>query len=64
MLDSRRDRRYRRWAHRSIGLAKSHDAKHIADTKSAHNIEVYQPQLVADAIRELVDKVRGAWSAE
>jgi pimeloyl-ACP methyl ester carboxylesterase len=45
-------------------LAKSLDAKHITDTNSGHNIEVYQPQLVTDAIREVVDEVRGSSSAE
>jgi pimeloyl-ACP methyl ester carboxylesterase len=39
-------------------LATSLDAKHITETNSGHNIEVYQPQLVAGAIEEVVDAVR------
>ncbi|MDF3312905.1 alpha/beta hydrolase [Rhodococcus sp. T2V] len=39
-------------------LAKSLHAKHITDTNSGHNIEVYQPQLVTDAIRTIVDEAR------
>lgn len=45
-------------------LAKSLDAKHITDTNSGHNIEVYQPQLVTDAIHAVVNEVRGSSSAE
>ena len=40
-------------------LAMSLDAKHITETNSGHNIEVYQPQLVTGAIEEVVDVVRG-----
>jgi len=35
------------------------DAKHITDTNSGHEIHKEQPQLVIDAIREVVDAVRG-----
>ena len=44
-------------------LAKLLDAKHITDTNRGHNIEVYQPQLVTDATREVVDEVRGSSTA-
>ena len=39
-------------------LAKSLDAKFITETNSGHNIYAYSPQLVIDAIREVVDAVR------
>jgi pimeloyl-ACP methyl ester carboxylesterase len=35
-------------------------ASHITDTHSGHYIHIEQPQLVIDAIREVVDAVRGA----
>jgi pimeloyl-ACP methyl ester carboxylesterase len=35
------------------------DAKHITNTNSGHEIHKEQPQLVIDAIREVVDAVRG-----
>jgi pimeloyl-ACP methyl ester carboxylesterase len=34
------------------------DAKHVTNTHSGHNIPMEQPQLVIDAIREVVDDVR------
>jgi hypothetical protein len=40
-------------------LAASLNAKHIKETKSGHNIYLYEPQLVTDAIHEVVDAVRG-----
>jgi pimeloyl-ACP methyl ester carboxylesterase len=40
-------------------LAKFIDARHITNTNSGHNIEVYQPRLVTSAIRQVVDEVRG-----
>ena len=43
-------------------LAAQLGAKHITDTNSGHHIHVEQPQLVTDAIREVVDAVRsGSW---
>jgi len=35
------------------------NAKHITDTNSGHEIHKEQPQLVIDAIRQVVDAVRG-----
>ena len=35
------------------------DEKHVTDTHSGHEIHKEQPQLVIDAIREVVDAVRG-----
>jgi pimeloyl-ACP methyl ester carboxylesterase len=40
-------------------LATSLNAKHVTKTRSGHNIYAYSPQLVIDAIREVVDAVRG-----
>jgi len=40
-------------------LAASLNAKHIKETKSGHNIYLYEPQLVTNAIHEVVDAVRG-----
>jgi pimeloyl-ACP methyl ester carboxylesterase len=37
-------------------------AKHITDTRSGHNMMIDQPQLVTDAIREVVDAVRNGHS--
>jgi pimeloyl-ACP methyl ester carboxylesterase len=34
-------------------------ARHVTQTHSGHNIHKEQPQLVIDAIREVVDAVRG-----
>jgi hypothetical protein len=39
-------------------LARSLKAKHIKATHSGHNIYAYEPQLVVDAIRDMVDVVR------
>ena len=39
-------------------LAASLHAKHIKDTKSGHNVYLYEPQLVIDSIREVVEAVR------
>ena len=35
------------------------NAKHITNTNSGHEIHKEQPQLVIDAIRQVVDAVRG-----
>jgi pimeloyl-ACP methyl ester carboxylesterase len=40
-------------------LAAQLGAKHVTETASGHHIHVEQPQLVVDAIREVVDAVRG-----
>ena len=39
-------------------LATSLNAKFVTKTNSGHNIYAYSPQLVIDAIREVVDAVR------
>jgi pimeloyl-ACP methyl ester carboxylesterase len=39
-------------------LAACLNAKHIKDTKSGHNVYLYEPQLVIDSIREVVEAVR------
>jgi len=40
------------------------NAKHITNRNSGHEIHKEQPQLVIDAIREVVDAVRsGSWPA-
>jgi pimeloyl-ACP methyl ester carboxylesterase len=39
-------------------LAASLRATHVAETRSGHNIYLYQPGLVVDAIRKVVDEVR------
>jgi D-alanyl-D-alanine carboxypeptidase len=48
-------------------LATSLNAKLITKTRSGHNIYAYSPQLVIDAIREVVDAVRAgnaAWTID
>ncbi len=40
-------------------LATTLNAKHVAKTRSGHAIYAYSPQLVVDAIREVVDAARG-----
>ena len=41
------------------------DAKHVVATNSDHYIQLEQPDLVIDAVRQVVDAVRdpNAWSA-
>jgi hypothetical protein len=39
-------------------LAASLHATHVAETHSGHNIYLYEPQLVIDSIREVVEAVR------
>jgi pimeloyl-ACP methyl ester carboxylesterase len=39
-------------------LATALNAKHVTKTRSGHNIHAYSPQLVIDAVREVVDAVR------
>jgi D-alanyl-D-alanine carboxypeptidase len=39
-------------------LAASLHAAHVAETHSGHNIYLYQPGLVVDAVRKVVDEVR------
>jgi len=46
------------WRSAHDRLAKVLNAKHITDTNSGHTIQMEQPQLVIDAIREVVDAVR------
>ena len=40
-------------------LAMQFGARHVTKTASGHHIHVEQPQLVSDAIRDVVDAVRG-----
>jgi pimeloyl-ACP methyl ester carboxylesterase len=46
------------WRAAQDQLATLLDAKHITDTNSGHFIQGEQPQLVIDAIRQVVDTVR------
>lgn len=46
------------WRASETLLATSLDARLVANTNSGHNIHAYSPQLVIDAIREVVDAVR------
>jgi D-alanyl-D-alanine carboxypeptidase len=46
------------WRTAQDRLAKLLDAKHISDTNSGHVIQMEQPQLVVDAIRQVVEAVR------
>ncbi len=39
-------------------LAQNLQAKHITQTHAGHYIQTEQPQLVIDAIREVIEKVR------
>ena len=45
-------------------LAKLLNAKHVSDTNSGHAIQMEQPQLVIDSIREIVDAVRKSARSE
>jgi pimeloyl-ACP methyl ester carboxylesterase len=38
-------------------------ARHVTDTHSGHNMMIDQPELVIDAIRDVVDVVRDGRSA-
>jgi pimeloyl-ACP methyl ester carboxylesterase len=40
-------------------LAKLLNAKHVRDTNSGHAIQMEQPRIVIDSIREVVEAVRG-----
>ena len=46
------------WRSAHDRLAKLLNAKHISDTHSGHAIQMEQPQVVVDAIREVVEAVR------
>jgi hypothetical protein len=46
------------WQASETLLAASLDARFITETNSGHNIYAYSPQLVIDAIREVVEAVR------
>ncbi len=46
------------WRTAQDRLAKLLNAKHVSDTNSGHAIQMEQPQLVVDAIREVVEAVR------
>ena len=50
------------WRTAQDRLAKVLNAKHVSDTNSGHAIQMEQPQLVIDAIRQVVEAVRsGKW---
>jgi pimeloyl-ACP methyl ester carboxylesterase len=51
------------WRAAQDQLAELLNAKHITDTNSGHFIQGEQPQLVIDAIREVVFEVRGSSTA-
>ncbi len=51
------------WRAAQDPLAASLHAPHVAETHSGHNIYLYQPGLVVDAIRRLVDDVRSSGAA-
>lgn len=51
------------WGKAHAMLAKALHAKHIAKTNSGHGIQLEQPKLVVDAIREVVKSVRKSESA-
>jgi pimeloyl-ACP methyl ester carboxylesterase len=46
------------WRTAQDRLAKLLDAKHVSETNSGHAIQMERPQLVIDAIREVVDAAR------
>jgi pimeloyl-ACP methyl ester carboxylesterase len=46
------------WLAAQDRLAEELDVEHITKTKSGHDIYLYSPQLVVDAIRDVVDDVR------
>jgi pimeloyl-ACP methyl ester carboxylesterase len=46
------------WRTAQDRLAKLLNAKHVSDTNSGHAIQMEQPQLVIDAIRDVVEAVR------
>ena len=46
------------WLAAQEQLAAALDATHVSQTGSGHAINVEQPQLVTDAIRDVVDTVR------
>jgi pimeloyl-ACP methyl ester carboxylesterase len=46
------------WRSAHNRLAKLLNAKHVSDTNSGHAIQMEQPRLVVDAIREVVEAVR------
>ena len=49
---------WRAWRTAQDRLAKLLNAKHVSDTNSGHAIQMEQPQVVIDSIREVVDAVR------
>jgi hypothetical protein len=46
------------WRTAQDHLAKLLNAKHVSETNSGHAIQMEQPRLVIDSIREVVDAVR------
>lgn len=46
------------WKASQALLAKSLNARFVGHTNSGHNIQAYSPQLVIDAVRQVVDAVR------
>ena len=49
---------WRAWRTAQDRLAKLLNAKHVTDTNSGHVIQMEQPQLVIDSIRQVVEAVR------
>ncbi|MFD3553297.1 alpha/beta fold hydrolase [Streptomyces goshikiensis] len=47
------------WLAAQDRLARELHARHVTDTGSGHGIAVERPRLVADAVREVVDRARG-----
>ena len=48
------------WLAAQDRLAAQLKARHITQTNSSHGIAVEQPQIVVNAIRDVVDQIRGA----
>ena len=51
------------WRNAQDRLAQLLNAKHVSETNSGHAIQMEQPQLVIDSIREVVDAVRDPTSS-
>ncbi len=46
------------WGKAHALLAKALHAKHITKTNSGHGIQMEQPKLVVDAVRDVVKRIR------
>ncbi|MFJ3861547.1 alpha/beta fold hydrolase [Streptomyces sp. NPDC090085] len=47
------------WSAAQARLAAELEARHVTDTHSGHGVAVEQPRTVSDAVRDVVDRVRG-----